>query len=53
MDEAAEVTIKEHVFNNSNLFSNHYLENMVQKSSEWDDESGLLEAYTRIKDKFF
>jgi Type I restriction-modification system methyltransferase subunit len=53
LDEAAEVTIKEHVFNNSNLFSNHYLENMVQKSSEWDDESGLLEAYTRIKDKFF
>lgn len=53
MDEAAEVTIKEHVFNNSNLFSNHYLENMVQKSSEWDDESGLLEAYTRIKDRFF
>ena len=53
MDEAAEVTIKEHVFNNSNLFSNHYLENMVQKSSEWEDESGLLEAYTRIKDKFF
>ena len=37
LDEAAEVTIKEHVFNNSNLFSNHYLENMVQKSSEWDD----------------
>ena len=53
LDAAAEVTIKEHVFNNSNLFSNHYLENMVQKSSEWEDESGLLEAYTRIKDKFF
>lgn len=53
MDAAAEVTIKEHVFNNSNLFSNHYLENMVQKSSEWEDESGLLEAYTRIKDRFF
>ncbi len=53
LDASAEVTIKEHVFNNSNLFSNHYLENMVQKSSEWEDESGLLEAYTRIKDRFF
>ena len=53
MDAAAEVTIKEHVFNNSNLFSNHYLENMVQKSSEWEEESGLLEAYTKIKDKLF
>ncbi|MFZ2834394.1 MAG: hypothetical protein WAZ20_10880, partial [Methanothrix sp.] len=35
----------EDVFNNSNLFSNHYLESMIQKSAEWEDESGLALAY--------
>ena len=43
----------EDVFNNSNLFSNHYLESMIQKSAEWEDESGLALAYRRIRDKFF
>jgi len=31
-------------FNNSGLFSNHYLENMIQKVPEWDDDAHLREA---------
>lgn len=51
--QAADGIKKEDVFHNSNLFSNHYLESMIQKSAEWGDESGLAEAYDRIRDKFF
>lgn len=51
--QAADGIKKEDVFHNSNLFSNHYLESMIQKSAEWGDESGLSEAYGRIRDKFF
>jgi hypothetical protein len=39
-------------FNNSGLFSNHYLENMIQEVPEWDDDSHLREAYSQIKDIF-
>lgn len=38
------------VFNNSSLFSNHYLENMIQKTPEWNDDVRLIETYTRIKE---
>ena len=47
-----EITRKMNVFNNSSLFSNHYLENMIQKVPEWDDETHLREAYSQIKDVF-
>ena len=40
------------VFNNSGLFSNHYLENLVQKTPEWGDEARLSEVYARIKEIF-
>jgi type I restriction-modification system DNA methylase subunit len=36
-------------FNNSGLFSNHYLENMIQKVPEWDDDAHLRGAYSQIK----
>jgi hypothetical protein len=36
-------------FNNSGLFSNHYLENMIQKVPEWDDDAHLRETYSQIK----
>ena len=39
-------------FNNSGLFSNHYLENMIQKVPEWDDDAHLREAYSQIKEIF-
>lgn len=38
------------VFNNSSLFSNHYLENMIQKTPEWNDDARLSDTYTRIKE---
>jgi type I restriction-modification system DNA methylase subunit len=40
------------VFNNSGLFSNHYLENMIQKVPEWNDDAHLFEAYSQIKEIF-
>lgn len=38
------------VFNNSSLFSNHYLENMIQTTPEWSDDARLSQTYTRIKE---
>ena len=49
---SAEIIKKGDVFNNSGLFSNHYLENMIQKVPEWDDEAHLLETFSRIKEIF-
>ena len=40
------------VFNNSGLFSNHYLENMIQKVPEWDDDAHLRETFSEIKEIF-
>lgn len=37
-------------FNNSGLFSNHYLKNLVQSNAEWDQDEGLAEAFARIRD---
>jgi len=45
----AEIIEPVKAFNNSSLFSNHYLENMVQKTPEWGDEARLSEVYSRIK----
>jgi hypothetical protein len=39
-------------FNNNSLFSNHYLENMIQKVPEWNDDVHLSEAYSQIKEIF-
>ena len=39
-------------FNNSGLFSNHYLENMIQKVPEWDDDAHLRETFSEIKGIF-
>jgi type I restriction-modification system DNA methylase subunit len=39
-------------FNNSGLFSNHYLENMIQKVPEWDDDAHLRETFSQIKEIF-
>ena len=39
-------------FNNSGLFSNHYLENMIQKVPEWDDDAHLRETFSEIKEIF-
>ncbi len=39
-------------FHNSNLFSNHYLEKLVQESPEWREASGLKEAFAAIKDLY-
>ena len=47
-----EITETVNVFNNSSLFSNHYLVNMVQNAPEWDDDTRLREAYSQIKEIF-
>jgi len=40
-------------FNNTGLFSNHYLINMIHKISEWGcDDAHLWEIYTQIKEVF-
>ncbi len=41
---------KRNPFNNSGLFSNHYLENLIQKSPEWDDDAHLAGVYSAIRD---
>ena len=50
MAEPAKSNDKQNLFSNSGLFSNHYLENMIQKSPEWDDDASLAEVYSAIKD---
>jgi hypothetical protein len=40
---------QERPFRNSNLFSNHYLEKLVQSSPEWREADGLEEAKASIK----
>ncbi len=39
-------------FNNSNLFSNHYLEKLLQSNPEWKTETGLADAFARIKELY-
>jgi hypothetical protein len=39
-------------FNNCGLFSNHYLENLIQSNPEWNQDEKLEEAFTKIKDRF-
>lgn len=39
-------------FNNSNLFSNHYLEKLLQATHEWKDETGLAKAFAEIKEAY-
>ena len=39
-------------FRNSNLFSNHFLEKLVQESPEWRETEGLAEAFLAIKDLY-
>ena len=39
-------------FRNSNLFSNHFLEKLVQESPEWREKEGLAEAFLAIKDLY-
>ncbi len=39
-------------FRNSNLFSNHYLEKLVQESPEWREASGLKESFAAIKELY-
>lgn len=41
--------LQERPFRNSNLFSNHYLEKLVQSSPEWREEDSLKEAKAAIK----
>jgi len=42
--------VEGNAFNNSGLFSNHYLENTVQKVPEWSgDDAHLFEVYSQIK----
>jgi len=41
---------KRNPFNNSGLFSNHYLENLIQRSPVWDDDAHLAEVYSAIRD---
>jgi hypothetical protein len=42
--------VEGNAFNNSGLFSNHYLENTVQKVPEWSgDDAHLFEVYSKIK----
>ncbi len=50
MAEPAKSNDKQNLFSNSGLFSNHYLENMIQKSPEWDDDAHLAEVYSAIRD---
>ena len=52
MAAPTEITETVNVFNNSSLFSNHYLENMIQNVPEWDDDAHLREAYSQIKEIF-
>ena len=52
MVASEEIIKRENVFNNSGLFSNHYLENMIQKVPEWDEDTHLREAYSQIKEIF-
>jgi len=47
-----ETTTTINAFNNSGLFSNHYLENMIQKVPEWDDDARLRETFSQIKEIF-
>ncbi len=49
MASQTEITEKANVSNNSSLFSNHYLENMIQKVPEWDDDANLSETFSQIK----
>jgi type I restriction-modification system DNA methylase subunit len=37
-------------FNNSNLFSNHYLERLVMRTPEWEDVEELDRIYSEIKE---
>lgn len=39
-------------FNNSNLFSNHYLGKLIQANPEWYEEAGLEDVFQRISDLF-
>ena len=39
-------------FNNNGLFSNHYLENLIQSALEWNQDSQLEGAFTEIKNLF-
>ena len=50
MAESLETINKQNLFNNSGLFSNHYLENLIQKAPEWDDDADLPEVYSGIKE---
>ena len=50
--EPAEIINTGDVFNNSGLFSNHYLENMIQKVAEWNDDAHLCETFSQIKEIF-
>ncbi|MGB7544258.1 MAG: DNA methyltransferase, partial [Methanothrix sp.] len=50
MAESLETINKQNLFNNSGLFSNHYLENLIQKAPEWDDDAALPEVYSGIKE---
>ena len=50
MAEPAKINDKQNPFNNSGLFSNHYLENIIQKAPEWDDDALLPEVYSAIRD---
>ena len=50
MAEPAESNDKQNLFSNSGLFSNHYLENMIQKSPVWNDDASLAEVYSAIRD---
>ena len=52
MVASEEIIKRENVFYNSGLFSNHYLENMIQKVPEWDEDNHLREAYSQIKEIF-
>ena len=49
MAATTETTKIINVFNNSGLFSNHYLENMIQEVPEWDDDASLRETSSQIK----
>jgi len=52
LETPTETTQTVNTFNNSSLFSNHYLENMIQMVPEWDDDTHLRETYSQIKEIF-
>ena len=52
MAATTETATTMNAFNNSGLFSNHYLENMIQKVAEWDDDARLRETFSQIKEIF-